>query len=213
MTRRRAVRRCAALCAASLALVSCSHSARDANVSGPTTTARRSAVLVAIGSNATIGDGLDQPLTQAWPQLLYHQAVPIATVFVNAADLEESASRALTVAVPLALDVHATVVAIWIGDRDLMVDNEAGFATDLDLIVRRLRGSGARVLIGNLSRAQQYAPAFDTAIARIARARGATLVDLASALAATPDVGPSSKMTPETSRAVADAFAAAIERS
>jgi len=209
MTHRHAIRRFAALCALSLALASCSHSARHADGAGPTTTTRRADVFVVIGSNATIGDGLDHPLTQSWPQLVFHQAFPISTVFVNAAEIQESASRALTVATKLALDVHATVVAIWIGNVEVNIDDATGFARDLDRIVGKLRHSGARVLIGNLPRA----PAFDAAIGRVARDRGAAVVDLATALAATPTVGPSSKMTPATSRAIADAFTAAIARS
>jgi hypothetical protein len=208
MTGRRVARVFAAACALSVALASCSHSARHAAPVRPSGTAPRGDVFVAIGSNATIGDGQSQPLLQSWPQLLFRQAFPISTVFVNAGEIQESARRALTVAVPLALEVHATVVAIWIGDWDLrQTGSAANFEANLDLIVRTLRNSGARVLIGNFSRTRPGAAAFDDAIARVARARSATLVDLATAV---PTVGPSSKVNPATSRAIATAFTSAL---
>ena len=125
-----------------------------------------------IGSDATFGDGLENPLRDAWPQKLYHEAFARSAVLVNAADRAVRVGRALAVQVPLALEVHATVVAVWLGDTDL----EAGFPVpdfeaNLDLLVKRLSDSGARVLLGNISRARAGAAAYDDAIARIARPR------------------------------------------
>jgi hypothetical protein len=111
--------------------------------------------------------------------------------------------------------VHATVVAVWLGDIDLEQGVAvANFEADLDLLVRRLRSSGARVLLGNISRAGPGAAEYDNAIERVARARGATLVDLATALAATPNVMPSSRgVSAATNRVIARTFAAAVARS
>lgn len=171
-------------------------------------------MLVTIGSDATFGDGLANPLRDAWPQKLYHDALARSAVLVNAADRAVRVLGALGDQLSLALEVHATVVAVWLGDTDL----EAGFPVpdfeaNLDLLVKRLRDSGARVLLGNISRARAGAAAYDDAIARVARSRGATLVDLAAALSATPDVRPSSLVDPATSGRIAQAFAAAFARS
>jgi hypothetical protein len=197
-----------------LALASCSGSAgrKDA----PTTTApgAKRDVLVSIGSSATFGDGLDNPLRDAWPQRLYNDEFSLSTVFVNASDRLVTVERSLGQPLSIALEVQATVVVIWLGDLDLAIGvSPSQFESGLDQLVGRLRESGARVLLGNLSHAQAAAAAYDDAIARVAAASGAVPVDLATALAGEPDAGPSAEIGAETSRAVAEAFAAALERS
>jgi hypothetical protein len=197
-----------------LALASCSHGSSHDGASAGTTTAPRTEVLVTIGSDATFGIGLDNPLSDSWPQLLYHQAFPQSTVLVNAAERAVTVNTAASDEVPLALEEHATVVAVWIGDVDLATGIPAvAFEASLDALVKRLRDAGARVLVGNLSTAQPGALAYDNAIASVARARGATLVDVASALSATPDIGPSASVTKAASAHIAQAFSAAVARS
>ena len=208
----------AASCVACVALTSCSRSEHPTATRATSTTAPRKAVLVAIGSNSAIGaptPGLDPlPLTQTWPQLLYREGFPISTVFVNASNFAVSAERAFTTQVPIAIELHATDVAVWLGDRDFSVDDVTSFESWLDLLVRRLRDSGARVLLGNLPRRDATAIKFDGAIERVAKARGAILVDLAAALASTPEVMPSSNdLSAETNRTIADAFIAAVASS
>lgn len=172
-------------------------------------------MLVTIGSDATFGDGLTNPLRDSWPQKLYHEAFPRSAVLVNAS--EEGAvtvDRAAAQQVPLAIEVQATVVAVWLGDADFIhLVPVATFESKLGRLVRRLRDSGARVLLGNLSRTPPGAAAYDDAIASVARTDGATLVDVAAALSATPNIAPSSPMDPKTSGKIARAFAAALARS
>jgi hypothetical protein len=204
----------AASLALSLAIASCSHSTGRSGAPGSTAAPAGVDVLVTIGSDATFGDGLTNPLRDSWPQKLYHEAFARSAVLVNASDRAVRVGRALAVQVPLALEVHATVVAVWLGDTDLEAGFPVpGFEANLDLLVKRLSDSGARVLLGNISRARAGAAAYDDAIARIARSRGATLVDCAAALSATPKVGPSSLVDPATSGRIAKAFAAAFARS
>jgi hypothetical protein len=194
------------------ALASCSHGSSRGTASPTTSVAPRTAVLVTIGSDATFGNP-DFPLTDSWPQKLYHSSFPQSAVLVNAADhAAVTVNSAISVQVPLALEQRATVVGVWLGDIDLATGIPAAiFETRLDDLVKRLRDSGARVLLGNLSTAQPGAADYDNAIANVARARGATLVDIAAALSSTPDIGPSSSsMTPTISGRVADAFSAAI---
>lgn len=209
--RSRVLQTCAAL-AATLTLVSCSHSSGRAGAPGSSSAPPRHDVLVTIGSDATFGDGLTSRLRDSWPQRLYHQAFARSSVLINTADRGVTVDRALTgQPLSLALEVHATVVAVWLGDVDLADRVPAGrFEDALDRLVGRLRDSGARVLLGNLSRARTGAADYDSAIARVARARGATLVDLAAALVATPTIGPSSDVDPAVSEKIARAFGSAL---
>jgi lysophospholipase L1-like esterase len=207
----------ACACLLALALASCSHSQRPADGPLARATPPRGSVFVAIGSTATFGFKMTNPLREVWPQLLYHEAFPLSTVFVNAADVRASVAQALALQVPLALQMHATVVTVWLGDVDLLQTGVRGdFPAELDLLVRRLRDSGARVLLATFRfpRLASGAAAFNAAIERIARARGATLVDLASALAATPNVRPSAlRLSAAANRAIAAAFASALASS
>lgn len=209
---RPSVRRAGAAVMSALALAACSHSSHT-GAAAPASAAPRREVLVTIGSDATFGYGLINRVSDSWPQRLFHDAFARSTVLVNAADRSATVDEALAVQVPLALDARATVVTVWLGDLDL---NDhvpvARFEADLDRLVGRLRASGARVLIGNLSRALPGATDYDLAIARVARSRAATLVDLASALSATPNVSPSSLADPVTSESIAQAFGTALSR-
>jgi len=194
-------------------LAACTHSSSHGGAAAPISVAAHRDVLVAIGSDATFGDGLINKLSDSWPQRLFHDAFARSTVLVNAADRSATVDEALAVQVPLALEAHATVVTVWIGDLDLSDGVPvARFESDLDRLVGRLRASGAQVLVANLSRAVPGATEYDLAIARVARSQGATLVDLASALSATPKVGPSSLVDPVTSETIARAFGTAVAR-
>lgn len=203
------VRACAAL-VLTLTLVSCSGSSGNSGAPARSATTERRDVLVTIGSAATFGDGLANPWRDSWPQKLYHEAFPTSTVLVNASDRAVSVGRALGQPLALALEVHATVVAVWLGHTDGSVED---FAFNLDRLIEQLRASGARVLLGNLPRGRADSAAANAAITRIARARGATLVDLATALSGSPRVGPGSSIDVATSGKIAEAFAAALARS
>jgi hypothetical protein len=206
------VRRAVAVVLSVVALGACSHSSHS-GAAAPTSAPPRGDVLVAIGSDATFGNGLINKVSDSWPQRFFHDAFARSTVFVNAADRSATVGEALAVQLPIALDAGATVVTVWIGDLDLKDHVPvARVEADLDRLVGRLRASGARVLIGNLSRALAGAAAYDLAIARVARSHGATLVDVASALSATPKVGPSSLVDPVTSESIAQAFGTALSR-
>ncbi|HEY5011195.1 MAG TPA: SGNH/GDSL hydrolase family protein [Acidimicrobiia bacterium] len=210
---RHSVLRAGAVVLSALVLVACSHSSSHTGAGTPTSAAPRRDVLVTIGSDATFGNGLINRVSDSWPQRLFHDAFARSTVFVNAADRSATVGEAIAVQVPLALEAQATVVTVWIGDLDLNDHVPAArFEADLDRLVGRLRASGARVLIGNLSRALPGATGYDLAIARVARSQGATLVDLASALSATPNVAPSSAVDPVTSESIARAFGTALSR-
>ncbi len=199
-----------ALFVCATALAACSHGSARGAASPTTATAPRPAVLVTIGSDATFGNP-DYALTDSWPQRVYHTSFPQSAVLVNAAGQAATVNAAIFVQVPLAIEQHATVVGVWLGDIDLATGiPAAAFEAGLNDLVKKLRDSGARVLLGNLSTALPGAADYDNAIANVARARGATLVDLGAALAETPDIGPSSSVTPAISTRIAAAFSAAL---
>jgi GDSL-like Lipase/Acylhydrolase family len=201
--------------ALSLVLAACSHAHDRAGAPGSKGAATRIDVLVAVGSGATFGAGLDHPLTDSWPQRLYHEAFPRSAVFVNAGNEFLTVHSALVDAVPLAIEVHATVVAVWLGDADHeMGVPVATFEADLSRLVARLRAAHARVLLGNLPvNGHAWVAEYNAAIARVARSGRATLVDIAAAVGATPGIGPTADITPKASATIAGAFAAALARS
>src|SRR5437868_1952500 len=84
-TRIRRVPRLLVAVACAGALASCSHGSPRGAASPTTKAAPRTPVLVTIGSNATFGNP-DYPLTDSWPQKLYHSSFPQTAVLVNAAD-------------------------------------------------------------------------------------------------------------------------------
>jgi hypothetical protein len=209
--------RAAAFLATTCLVASCSHGSSRSGEPAATSAPPRAPVLVTIGSDATLGEGLADRdrLRDAWPQKLYHEAMPESAILVNASYADGvTIDRAVALEVPLALDQHATVVAVWLGDADL-ADRVpvATFRTKLDGMVATLRKSGAKVLLGNLAPVSPDAVAYDDAITSVARARRAIVVDVAAALSATPGIGPSSKVTPTTSGKIAEAFAVALARS
>lgn len=214
MMRHRRLRSVAMLMCA-VALASCSHSSGDSGseTSGTGSTSAHD-VLVTIGSSATYGDGLDNPLRDAWPQVLFHESFAQSTVLINASQRAVTVERALAQQLSLAIEQHATVVAVWLGDLDLESGvDPATFEGQLDTLVEQLTASGARVLLGNISRSEPGAAAYDDAITRVAHgpsAAGVTLVDVAAALSATPEIGPSSDVDASMSVKVAHAFGSAL---
>jgi lysophospholipase L1-like esterase len=171
--------------------------------------------LVVMGSSATVGEGLDQPLQESWPRILHREAFPRATVLVNAATDTSTVADAIRDQLPVAEELRPDVVAIWLGQADLSLGTAVGdFERDLRTLVQRVRAVGARVLLGNLpDTGTPRADAYDAAIARVARDTGATLVDVHALTIATlgSSTGP---FLPNAAgqRAVAGAFAVALRR-
>jgi hypothetical protein len=198
-----------------LGLGACSHSASTGSRASATTTSAPHEVLVAFGSSAGYGDGLADRFRGSWPQLLFREAFPLSTVLVNLSADPTTITIAVGAAVPVALEQHATTAAIWLGpDGPCAADTTAtGFESALTSLVEPLRAAGARVIVGNVPDRVPCAVAFNAAVMNVARVQHATVADVASALAATPAVGPSSSVTVAESRAIASAFGAAVARS
>jgi lysophospholipase L1-like esterase len=168
---------------------------------------------VAVGADDTLGVGLDRPLVDEWPKVLFRDELPRGTVFVNAAAERASVADALDHQVPLALELDPTLVTVWLNLDDLALGTPvATYERGLTDVVHALRQGGqTRVLVANTPEFPGAAPArvaaYNAAIARVARAEGAELVDLHAADVAAPS---RSHPSPEGHAAIAKAFAAVL---
>jgi acyl-CoA thioesterase-1 len=170
-------------------------SGTDVPVAGPSPRS----VYVAVGASESVGVGADNPLTESWPQVLFRSAMPIGTVFYDVAAGGATVRDALADQLPRALELAPTVVTVWLNVNDLtaFVPVER-YEQDLRTLVHGLRRGGrTRVLLANTppldalpaaARLGLPKPAvadavarYDDAIARVAAAEGAELVDLHTA--------------------------------
>jgi acyl-CoA thioesterase I len=109
-------------------------------------------VYVAVGASETAGVGSDQPLREAWPQVLFRTALPQSTVFVNLGIPGATVATALREELPQALELAPTLVTVWLNVNDLFAGVAAAdFERDLGMLVRGLRrGGSTRVLVANV---------------------------------------------------------------
>jgi acyl-CoA thioesterase-1 len=152
----------------------------NGSVSPTTATSRPGATFMVIGTSASTGDGLVLPLQYAWPRLVFRQAFPRTTVFVNAAVSGSSAENALREQVPLVEQLHPTVVVIWLGAVEVsQLVPVAEFKTNLRAVVDGTRATGARVLLADLPTypTTDVRP-YNAVIDGIARDTGVALVPL-----------------------------------
>jgi lysophospholipase L1-like esterase len=207
--RRPARRGAAAALVAVLALASAACSGRaedDVPASAPDGPA---AVYLAVGADATLGIGTEQPLVEEWPKVLFRTALPRDTVFVNAAQEGATVAEAFREQVALASEVEPTLVTVWLSRDDLaagtpVADYEAVLG---DLVHVLERGGKARVLVANAPEVTGVpattVAAYNDAIARVAQAEEADLVDLHT-------LGLGDVLDAETQARVAEAFAAVL---
>lgn len=163
-------------------------------------------VYVAVGGADALGAGSDRPLTDAWPRQLYRR-LGRGAVFVNAGATNSTVDEALQEQLPIALDMDATLVTVWLAIEDLGWETPAAtYERELTRLVRALRQGGrARVLVANVPPAEalpafedrlarlpvdasgreqlaEDVSAYNDAIARVVAAEGAELIDLHAAL-------------------------------
>jgi lysophospholipase L1-like esterase len=196
---------------AALVLVACSPGGDQAEA--PAARDDPPETYVAIGSDDTLGVGLDQPLVDEWPKVLFRDDLPRNTVFVNAAVREATVAEALDEQLPLAEEVEPTLVTVWLNLDDVTARTPVPtYERRLrDLVHALRRGGDTRVLVANTPAMASVAPAavaaYNAAIARVARAEGADLVDLHGAGIGAPS---RSHPSPEGHERVAKAFAAVL---
>jgi lysophospholipase L1-like esterase len=209
----RLARAAAAFAASILFATACSASHKAA---GPAATnAGPAQTVLAIGGSATEGDGVRDRLAQAWPYLVFHEAFPLSTVFVNGSLDGATVARALEAQAPLATELQPDVVEVWLGADDLMAATPvAEFTRGLTNLVATLRSAGShRILIADLPAAYGTgAGAYNAAIHQVVRSSHAQLVPLAAAqIALVPTDGLPPQPDAASHRVVAAAFAKAIK--
>ena len=75
--------------------------------------------LLVVGTGNALGDTLDDPLRDDWPRVVYLDAFPRATVFVNAAERDATVASALSRQVPIAQELMPETVLVWVGVNDM----------------------------------------------------------------------------------------------
>lgn len=149
MRRRRRPAFLLALLAAAALLAGCA--APAARVAPPTTQPGPRSVYVAVGASETVGVGADEPLRDAWTQVLYRTALPRRTVFYNLGVPGATVADALAEQLPEALRLDPTVVTVWLNVNDLVarVPTPTYERQLTDLLSRLRRGGATRVLVAN----------------------------------------------------------------
>jgi lysophospholipase L1-like esterase len=227
-----------AVVALAAVLAGCSEGPQAAQL--PPTPAEPKLTYVALGASDAIGFGADQPLTQAWPQLLVRSELPVSATFVNAAADGSTVAQALDRQLSLAESVSPDLATVSFGVNDLRAGVSAEhYEFDLGTLVHGVRRGGAtRVLLGNvppidhlpayLAAAGTEFPApdvvvaavdaYNAAVARVAAREGAELVDLHATGLAAREEGIEATLVsadgfhPSTAghRRIAEAFAAVL---
>jgi hypothetical protein len=161
-----------------LSTVACSSGSAVSDPAPPMTEASQERVVyVALGGDETINRQLDDPLREAWPQLLFTGTLPRTAVYVNFGRPDATVSGALTEQVPGATDLEPTLATVWFGVGDARArTSEASFTEDLSEVVTRLQGAGAQVLLLTKQVGGEDETRFARAVTRVVEATGATLV-------------------------------------
>jgi acyl-CoA thioesterase-1 len=133
----------------STALVGCT--GPDRQVTAPPAVVTEAILYVAVGASETVGIGTEEPLREAWPQVLFRIGFPRTTTMINLGIPGATVSTALQAELPHALGLEPDVVTVWLNVNDLLsgVSPEA-YEEELGSLVGRLRRGGATtVLVAN----------------------------------------------------------------
>ncbi len=106
---------------------------------------------VAVGASETVGIGADEPLRDAWPQVLYRTALPRSATFVNMGIPGATVADALERELPDAVALEPDLATVWLNVNDIIAGvTPSEFERDLGTLVHTLRRGGAtRVLVAN----------------------------------------------------------------
>lgn len=153
-------------------------------------------VYVALGASDVVGEGADDPTTEAWP-LVLHEKLPKGTVLHRVGVSGSTAEEAIGEQLPAAEAADPDLVTIWLAVNDYrdQVPLEA-YRKHLDEIVRRMTATGAQVFVANMpdlrgipelaegqspQRLAVLVSEWNATIAEVVLANGAHLVDLLEA--------------------------------
>ena len=106
---------------------------------------------VAVGASESVGQGAEDPLSEAWPQVLFRTALPRETVFVNLGVPGSTVADALTQQAPEAARLAPALVTVWLNVNDLLAGvSPADYEKRLAKLVHQVRRGGAtKVLLAN----------------------------------------------------------------
>jgi lysophospholipase L1-like esterase len=170
--------------------------------------------VLAIGGSATRGDGVPDRLQDAWPYLVFHDAFPLSTVFVNGSLDDATVADALETQAPLATELKPDLVEVWLGADDLRVGTPTDeFTRSLTNLIAALRTAGSRrILVADLPTAYgARVAAYNAAIHQVVSGTHAQLVPLAAApITLAPNDQLESQPDAASHRVVAAAFQKAI---
>jgi lysophospholipase L1-like esterase len=153
-------------------------------------------VYVALGASDVVGEGADDPATEAWP-LVLHSKLPGGTVLHRLGVSGSTAGEAISEQLPAAEAAGPDLVTIWLAVNDYrnQVPLEE-YRKHLDEIVRRMTATGAHVFVANLpdlrgipelaqgqnpSRLAAVSSEWNATVAEVVLSNGAHLVDLLAA--------------------------------
>ncbi len=153
-------------------------------------------IYVALGASDVVGEGADNPDTEAWP-IVIHERLPKGTVLHRLGVSGSTAEEAIGEQLPGAEEIQPHLVTIWLAVNDIrnQVPLEA-YRKHLDEVVRRMAATGALVFVGNVpdlkgipELADNYTPRqlsaftseWNDTIAEVVLSNGAHLVDLQEA--------------------------------
>jgi len=103
---------------------------------------------VAVGASETVGYGAEDPLSQAWPQVLFRTALPRDTTFLNLGIPGETVQGALEDEVPAALRLAPDLVTVWLNVNDVLRGvSPADYERQLTTLVARLRRGGRTTVL------------------------------------------------------------------
>jgi lysophospholipase L1-like esterase len=153
-------------------------------------------IYVAIGASDVVGEGADNPDTEAWPLVIFER-LPAGSVIHRLGVSGSTAEEAIAEQLPAAEQIGPNLVTIWLAINDIrhQVPLEA-YRKHLDEVVRRTAATGARVFVGNVPdlrgipelgesydhrQLKAFTSEWNDAIAEVVLANGAHLVDLQEA--------------------------------
>lgn len=153
-------------------------------------------VYVALGASDVVGEGADDPATEAWPVVL-HGRLPAGSLLHRLGISGSTAEEAIHEQLPAGEAANPDLVTVWLAVNDYR--NKVPLETyrkHLDEIVRRMAATGAHVFVANLpdlrgipelrqtsslDRLAATTSEWNATIAEVVLANGAHLVDLLEA--------------------------------
>lgn len=153
-------------------------------------------IYVAIGASDVVGEGADNPDTEAWPLVIYGR-LPAGSVIHRLGVSGSTAEEAIAEQLPAAERLKPNLITVWLAINDIrnQIPLEA-YRKQLDEIVRRTAATGAHVYVGNVPdlrgipelaesyterQLKTFTSEWNDTIAEVALANGAHLVDLQEA--------------------------------